>query len=159
MFVLKKFLCAVVSMVFIFVFSGCSNNYSGKKYDIQKAGTEIVAQIESASHMTQVNDDILMSFYGIDKADVNDYFALISTDSTKQDEVIIAEAKDSQSFEKIKEKIQTRYDSKYAQTKDYLPEEAKLIEECKIETDGNYVWMFISADAEKMKEILLSTAE
>lgn len=159
MFILKKVLCAIVSVVFIFVLSGCSDNDSGKKYDIQKAGTEIVSQIDSASQMTRINDDILMTFYGIDKEDVNDYFALISTDSTRQDEVIIAEAKDAQSFEKVKEKIQARYDSKYAQTKDYLPDQAKLIEECKVETDGNYIWMFISADAEKMKEILLSSAE
>lgn len=108
--------------------------------------------------MTKVNDDILTSFYGIDTADVNDYFALISTDSTKQDEVIMVEAKDADALKRVQEKIQTRYDSKYAQTKDYLPEEAKLIEASKVETDGNYVWMFISADADKMNEIFLGTA-
>lgn len=141
------------------VFAGCSNSGDdAKKYDIQKAGEEIMAQIESASQMTQVNDEILTSFYGIDTADVNDYFALISTDSTKQDEVIMVEAKDSEAFDRVLEKVQTRYDSKYAQTKDYLPEEAKLIEQCKVENEGNYVWMFISEDAGKMDEIFKGTA-
>ena len=62
------------------------------------------------------------------------------------------------SWKEVNEKIQTRYDSKYAQTKDYLLEEAKLIEASKVETDGNYVWMFISADADKMNEIFQGTA-
>lgn len=155
---MKRVLCLIMMIVTGVVFAGCSNAEDAKKYDIQKAGEEIVSQIESASQMTKVNDDILTSFYGIDTADVNDYFALISTDSTKQDEVIMAEAKDADALKRVQAKIQTRYDSKYAQTKDYLPEEAKLIEASKVETDGNYVWMFISADADKMNEIFQGTA-
>ena len=86
---MKRVLCLIMMIVTGVVFAGCSNAEDAKKYDIQKAGEEIVSQIESASQMTKVNDDILTSFYGIDTADINNYFALISTDSTKQDEVIM----------------------------------------------------------------------
>lgn len=156
---MKRVLCLIMMIITGVVFAGCSGGGSGKNYDIQKAGGEITAQIESASQMTKVNDDILSAFYGIDTADVDDYFALISTDSTNQDEVIMIEAKDSEAFDRVLEKVQTRYDSKYAQTKDYLPDEAKKIEECSVESDGRFVWMFISNDAGKMEEIFASTAK
>lgn len=157
---MKRVLCIVLAIAAGILFTGCGggDSESSKKYDVVKAGEEIKSQIESAAGMTEINEDILASFYGIEDADINSFFGLISTDSVKQDEVIIVEAKDSEAFERVEEKINTRYDSKYVQTKDYLPEEAKLIEECKVESDGNYVWMFISEDAAKMKEILESTA-
>lgn len=157
-FVLKKLLCLAAMIFTLAFFAGCSSENTAK-YDIQKAGDEITAQIESASQMTKVNDDILTQFYGISTEDVNDYYALISTDSTKQDEVIMVEAKDSEALQRVTEKIRARYDSKYAQTKDYLPEQAKLIEECSVESEGSYVWMFVSEDAEQMDEIFRSTAQ
>lgn len=155
---MKRVLCLIMMIVTAAAFAGCSGG-DGKSYDVQKAGEEITAQIESASQMTKINDDILASFYGIDISDVDSYFVLISTDSTNQDEVVMIEAKDAEASGRVLEKVQTRYDSKYAQTKDYLPDEAKKIEESKVESDGRFVWMFISEDAGKMEEIFASTAE
>lgn len=156
---MKKVLSLILAIIAGVVFAGCGGNSdNAKQYDVEKAGEEIQAQIESAAGMSKVNEDALTSFYGIDAADLNSFFILISTDSVKQDEVIIVEAKDSEAFDRALEKINTRYESKYAQTKDYLPDQAKLIEECKVESEGNYIWMFISEDAAKMKEILQSTA-
>lgn len=157
---MKRVLSFIMAIVAGVIFAGCGGSSdTAKQYDIEKAGEEIQAQIESAAGMTKINEDILTSFYGIDPADLNSFFALISTDSTKQDEVIMVEAKDSEAFERVLEKINTRYDSKYAQTKDYLPDQAKLIEDCKVESEGNYIWMFISEDAAKMKEIFEATAK
>ena len=49
---MKRVLCLIMMIVTGVVFAGCSNAEDAKKYDIQKAGEEIVSQIESASQMT-----------------------------------------------------------------------------------------------------------
>ena len=104
--------------------------------------------------MVELNDKLLMRYYGIDAADVADYAGGVDSSGVGQDEIVIIKAADESKVEGIEKALQTRYDSKLTQQDNYNPDEAEKIRGCKVETSGLYVTLIISNDADTITGIV-----
>ena len=56
-------------------------------------------------------------------------------------------------MEEIEEKLNAKLESKLNQNKNYNPEQAKMMDGCKVEKDGLYVSLIVSENREKITEI------
>ncbi len=148
---MKKTIALILTLVTAVFCAACSD--SGKDVDLEAVYSEITQKV-TLPDLTQINtDDLLMSFYGIDAADAEQYVAYISSTSVRVDEIVMIKAVDSDAADRIKSALQTRYDSQYSANKNYLPDQAKIIEDCEVSQNGLYVRMFISPDAETMVSV------
>ena len=85
---------------------------------------------------------------------VDDYAGGIDSSGVTMTEIVLIRAKDENSAAEIGEKLNKRLQSKLNQNRNYNPEQAEIIEKCKVETDGLYVTLVISQDADKINAII-----
>ena len=67
--------------------------------------------------------------------------------------VILPQVNDEAAAAEIEKKLQDNWQSKYNVIKNYSPEQVAIIESAKVDRDGLYVSLVISADADKIKEM------
>lgn len=134
------------------IIPGCSK--SGSKI----VKTPEVSQIEESvmkdigtEDMVKLDDKKLERVYGIKAADIDGYFVYVSTSNVKADEFAVFKAKDQAGIEEIKQKIADRMVQLGTSFKDYLPEQYNLIEKYTIDVKGNYIFLVVSKDGEKIK--------
>lgn len=120
---------------------------------LQNIFEEIKSEVglKDLSEFTSV--DRLDRKYGITEEMVDEYAGGIDASSVTMCEIVLVKAADDDSAAEIEKKLQNRLESLLKQSKNYLPEQAAVIEKCKVEKNGLYVSMIISADAEKITEI------
>ncbi len=103
--------------------------------------------------MIPLNDKLLNRYYGLTPDVCTDYAGGVDSSGVGQDEIALFKAVDEEKAEAIKEALQTRYDSKLSQQENYNADEAEKIRNCKVETNGLYVTLIISNDAEGITEL------
>lgn len=140
--------------------NGSNNSVNSTQNNAEVALDNVITEIKNQvtlPEMTVYSDiEDLLDLYGIKSNDVKQFTAQINSDGLAQDEIVIVEAVNAESAEKIRERLQKRYDSKLAQNESYNPEQAKIIKACKVEVNGNFVSLIVSPDAEKITEIYKS---
>ena len=92
-------------------------------------------------------------FYGISAEDVAEFAGGINNTGVIQEEIVLIRATDADAAARIAEKLTNRLNSKLNETKNYNPEQYAIIEKCGVETNGNYVSLIISENADKLKPI------
>lgn len=107
--------------------------------------------------MTQItSQDKLLNTYGFAPTDYSEIAVYTNNNGTEVSELFIIKATDDTTLASIQEKLNNELNSKLNQTKDYLPEQYAIVEKCEVGTNGKYVRLIISPDAEKMVEIFNS---
>ena len=92
--------------------------------------------------------------YGLTSETVADYAGGLDSSGVGQDEIVLIKAADESNVADIQNALQTYYDSKLAQQENYNPEEAEKIRNCSVETNGLYVTLIVSNDADQITEIV-----
>ena len=148
-----KRICTVCSLVLclLLAMTACSggSSGSGKTVDVKAALEEIRSTYEFTDGM-DVTDNMLMSTYGIEADDVKSYAGIVDASGIRAAEVMLVEAKDADSAERVRAALQTRLDNRRAQMKDYLPEVYATLEKSKVSVSGNYVALICDENQDKI---------
>lgn len=146
---MKKALPVILSVILIFCLAGCSSDNT-KEINLTDVMTKI--NTDYPSEMTEITEtEKLTAYYQISAEDVKSFAAEI--DQSGIDEVILIEAVDGDAAKRIEACLTNRYNSKVQQGASYSPEELSIIKQCSVKTDGNYVTMIVSENAEGMTQI------
>lgn len=129
----------------------CSCSQSAKK--LSEVFTEIKSEVTLKDFDEFKSADDLNRFYGISADDVEEYAGGVNNTGVNQEEIVLVKAKDDSAASKVKDALDNRYKAKLNENKNYNPEQAKIIEKCKVESDGVYVSMIVSENADKITEI------
>lgn len=129
----------------------CSCGQSAKK--LSEVFTEIKSEVTLKDFDEFKSADDLNRFYGISADDVEEYAGGVNNTGVNQEEIVLVKAKDDSAASKVKDALDNRYKAKLNENKNYNPEQAKIIEKCKVESDGVYVSMIVSENADKITEI------
>lgn len=113
----------------------------------------VKAEVEMPAETADTTARRLKRDYGITDDMYDDFAGLYCTDGLAQDTVVYVKAKDETSADQIAQKLQDSWQSKYNVIKNYSPEQMANIEAAKVERNGLYVSLVISADAERIKSI------
>lgn len=94
----------------------------------------------------------LKRYYSIEEDDYNQFAAEFASDASTYNEVVIIEAKDSQTADKIATLLNNHLDSQISDAKSYSPESEEMLSKCKVSTYGNYISLVIGDDAESIQK-------
>lgn len=147
---MKKLLILILTLMLSVTMFGCGK---AKEVNLTETYAQMTAGIDIPEMTTVSTEDALMSYYGINSADVKQCVAYICSTGIDADEIVLIEAVDENAADRIKISLDNRYSSQLARYKDYLPDQAAVIEACEVTQKGNYVSMIISPDAEAMVKI------
>lgn len=91
--------------------------------------------------------------FGITDEHMTDFAGAVCTNGVRQDQIIYFKAKDEEAAAYIEQKLQDNWKSVYNVIQNYDPDQMSIIENAKVEKDGLYVSLVMSADADKIKSI------
>ncbi|WP_027632228.1 DUF4358 domain-containing protein [Clostridium hydrogeniformans] len=94
----------------------------------------------------------LKKLYGINSKDIEDFILYMPESNMKASEIIVIRLKTKESKDIIKEKVEKRADNQGNSFENYVPEEYDLIKNKVVEEKGNYIFMVIHKDSDKIKE-------
>lgn len=135
------------------VSSQSSVSESNSDIKLSDVYTDIQGQVTLPEMVALDSTKKLDRYYGIQADDVADYAGGINNSGVEQDEIVLIKAVSDEAATRIKDSLEKRYQSKISENKNYNPEQAAMIEKCKIEQNGLFVSMIISPDAVKITEI------
>lgn len=120
---------------------------------LKTALEKVKAEVELPNDMSDFDAKRLKRVFGITEEQAEDFSGAICTDGLRQDEFIYVKAKDEVAAKEVADKLQNDWQSKYNVIKNYDPDQVKIIESAKVETDGLYVSLVISEKADQIKQI------
>lgn len=151
----RKSKVTLLSLLLLLIFAvgslyGCSSKKAAKSPSVDDVFAKVKASTD-VSAMPAIDGEKLKMLYDIDSADLEGFKVYIAPSNIKADELTIIKVKDEKKVNEIKAKVAKRVENQSASFKDYLPEEYSLIQNHVLKTNGNYVFLAISKDAEKME--------
>ena len=96
-----------------------------------------------------------LSYLGLQPEDFRDGRFYVCSNGLKADEIWLAEAEDEAAAQALLSKARERIELRAATFDQYLPEESALARKGLAVTSGRWVGLFISENAEKMRDIFL----
>ena len=120
---------------------------------------ETMAEQTEWEDMMEMNIKHLKNLYGIEEADLTSFAGAMKTDGITADEVLILEAKDTETAEALVKKLQARLKAKSNEAKDYLPAQYKVIEEAEILQKERYAALLVSPDVEALLELWVESVK
>lgn len=163
---MKKFTFAALAACLLL--AGCGNNGSESASTGDTSGTSTVApaaktpaektaavlEAVELPEMAEVTAEKLLSYYGINEADVTEFSAYVAGAGVYPDEFGVFTASDAEAAERINEAIAKRIDKQYNTYKDYSPDEMYKFDDYILEVEGTTVIYAVCADNEAAAEAL-----
>lgn len=132
----------------------CSDSGSTAEPEVETIVNAIIVEYPLSDAMNKVEgEDKIKNVYGLTTEDYSEFAAYVNNSGTEQDEIVIVKAASPDKVAGIEEKLNNKLTAKLNSTKNYLPEQYSMIEKCEVKSNGNYVRMIISPDAEGMVAI------
>lgn len=156
---MKKIISLIcVAVICLTVFAGCGG--AGAEADLSSVLKEMNTEysVSGVEEITDVNE--LNAYYQINSDDVKQFAAEISSNSSDDYvEIVLVEANDSTAAQNITTQLTNRYNSIYSQYASYSADQLDMIKSCKVTTDGNFVSMIVSKDAQGMLDIFYKSVK
>ena len=138
--------CSIASVLFL----GCGSS-SPVSVDTEALATSLTGDISYDNELTVLSEDEITNYVTVEK-DVK-CIMYMSSGSTAE-EVAVFTAPDEETASTMKNNVQEFLNDQKTSFEDYIPEEAKRIEDAVLVVNGNYVVLCVSGDSAKAKEII-----
>ena len=153
----RLFALVLTGVLALGLLTACGNKEEAKEIDIPALWTSIEETVELPS-MMELDDTTLQDVYGIDAADLESYVARIPLMNVHATEFFIAKVKDGK-MDTVKEAIAKRQADLVTVWEQYLPEQYELVQNYKLETEGNYVLFCVCAQADEVVGLFRDAAK
>ncbi len=104
--------------------------------------------------MIEGDDNFISNYYGINPADLDGYVFASAEDPTLADSVIIMKAKSGDGAERIVAALNTVIEQKAVEMENYLPEQYAIVAKSSVKTEGDYIYLVISAEADSIESVI-----
>lgn len=104
--------------------------------------------------MVQLDETMMLNFYGIAAADCQQAVVAICEDGMKADEVWLLQAKDADAEKNLAELADLRLKSKADETESYAPDQYAVVQKAELIQRGGYIVMLVSPDVAELKTIV-----
>lgn len=144
--------CLLAAVMLLASAAGCAGQPKGEPVDVTQAVSELQKKVAFDDPMTAVEEDTALALYGLEKGDVEEIAAVLSTGATAEEIAVIkaADGKTAKCKEALAQRIQKQKDG----FEDYVPAEVpKLERACLMEKD-NVVILCVAKDADTAKKVV-----
>ena len=150
---MKRFLAITVAIIMIVCsFAACGESASGSA-DLKALLDNINSTYSLTGLKVLESASDLNRYYMIAEEDVKQFAAELTTAASEYNEVIIVEAASSSAVDSVAAKLDSHLDAQINTAKSYDKDAQAMVEACKVEKSGNYVYLVIgdnAADINKM---------
>ena len=143
------FLLAIVCLAALL--TGCGG--SKKTMEPRAFVDDVLANANFTDSLTQLSDDVVAQYYGVDSADYTSAIAYGGTAATAE-QIAVFEAKDSAAAERILSALQTFVAEKVEAYKSYGPAAAMSLENAPVKIIGNCVVAVVCADSDSALKVV-----
>ena len=113
----------------------------------------------SCPEMLELNERTITGYLGLRPEEYRDGRFYLCANNLKADEIWLIETEDEAAARDMQARAQERITMKAESYERYLPEESEISRQGVAVTKGRYVALFISPDAQRMRDIFLSALE
>ena len=106
-----------------------------------------------ATDSISVETESLLDLYGIKGEDVEESACYMTMDGVFPQEIIMIKATSKEAAGRVAASLENRLSEIKAQSQNYDPENYALAQKCKVENNGEYVTLFVSAHNEEMSKM------
>ena len=142
---MKKVISIAVALVLcLSIFAGCGAKEVNLADLMDKMNSEY--SVDATKYETK---DDMYKYYNINADDIKQFAAEVGKSDTdsKNTEVVLVEATDSDAASRVETALTNRYNSIFQQNASYS---ADMVKNCKVTKDGNFVTMIIGEKASDM---------
>lgn len=157
---MKKNLSLVIVVMLIFTLVGCGK--SEPQVPVRDLMNNIQKEVEVISNLTEIdlkseeisemNENIIKN-YNINPDDVEEGIMKFPMINLQADEVVIIKVKDESKVPVIEEALKSHVDFQLKAFENYVPKNYDLVKNHILKSQGKYILLTISEDAEKIEEI------
>lgn len=119
----------------------------------QPLAEALLEDVKFSQELAPVDMNLLTPMYGVEEAMLQDYAVYMSSGGTA-DEFAIFFAKDTETAKEITKFVEMRVEDQKSVMENYLPEEMSKLENAVIKSEGPYVILCVTDDAETAKDII-----
>ena len=152
-FTTAKYIVTAVLVVFVLVMAVSGRESTKSFSEIAQA---LEARTNSASLQTAAGGD-LKRLYGLDPADYEGVLLKTAVSGMSAEELLFITLKDKSQLPAVESAINQRLAERSSIFEGYAPEQARLVEDARIITRGRQVFLVISADADNLSRLFLSS--
>ena len=143
---MKKVISLAVALVLcLSIFAGCGAKEVNLADLMDKMNSEY--SVDATKYETK---DDMYKYYNINADDIKQFAVGKSDTDSKNTEVVLVEATDSDAASRVETALTNRYNSIFQQNASYSAEELDMVKNCKVTKDGNFVTMIIGEKASDM---------
>lgn len=138
---------AAVLVLCLSFFAGCG----AKEVNLGDVMDKINSEYSVDATKYETKDD-MYKYYNINADDIKQFAAEVgkSDSASKNTEIVLVEASDSDAASRVETALTNRYNSIFQQNASYSAEELQMVKNCKVTKDGNFVTMIIGEKASDM---------
>lgn len=101
-----------------------------------------------------MQDNFIENYYNIDPALLEEYVFSMSEEATSAETVVIYEMKDKADADTISAALQLVIEEKSGEMENYLPGQYDIVKKSAVKTEGSYVYLVISEQADAIEKII-----
>ena len=153
--VLVGVIIAIIVVILViggyFIFSNKSE--TSKNLDLAAISDNITNTRFSEMAMMEVDKDTLSSYYQVDVANVEEVYGKVPMMNVQASMYVLIKAVDGKA-EDVKQNLETFGQSYEEQWSTYLPAQHELVQNRKIGTIGNYVYLVIAENVDELVQLI-----
>lgn len=139
----------------VIVLAGCSSSSADPAAVQQLTVEEIGKQIEQSINLSELKQrdlSTLKKWYKIEAENVEAFMLYSSASNVKADELAVIKLKQLDDLDAVKAKIEERLEAQKVKFKDYRPDEYFLVENYMLKTNGPFILLAVSEQAEQIAQ-------
>ena len=130
-----------------------ASSADSEESELKTIYAKVKKEVTLPEEMSDFTEKRLERVLGVTSEQMEDFAGGMCTDGVKQDQIIYIKAKTDADVADIQEKLQNNWEAIYNVIQNYDPKQKANIEKAKVETNGMYVSLVISPDADQIKKI------
>ena len=123
--------------------------------DVAAVAADLTEKVEFPEMLNLTTDDVL-NYIGVKPEDYSAFVARIPLGATSGDMIFLFRAASSEGKAAIAEKLERYRAQKLAEMNNYIPAEYDKIGAASVRTDGDIVWLVVSADQSAAEAAVLA---
>lgn len=126
---------------------------SGEELSVQEMYDLITESVTLISPVI-MQDNFIENYYNIDPALLEEYVFSMSEEATSAETVVIMKLKDKADAGTISAALQLVIEEKSGEMENYLPDQYDIVKKSAVKTEGSYVYLVISEQADTIEKII-----
>lgn len=148
---MKRTISLLLALIALLSLVGCAGSQPAD-VDLNEILTEMEKQV-SLSEMMTLQESDLTDLYGIQPADVEQFYGSMVGDGISPDEIVMIKAKDADAAARVRQALESRLQNKRNEAKGYNPDAYSLMQKSKVSLKGNYVSLLVSSEQDKLTSV------